>query len=491
MSDRRRTEPTPAITTPATTPAATAPAATPMPAVAPATPGPAVPRRATEPEPHPGLMVMGVVILCSVLAERAILSLSTGGSGGLQLVAFVAPAAAIAAVIRYGASHSLGFMASPRFVFAVLPYLVLDFVLPFLGVMYNRYPERTLWSATEATTALSFLILGAVWSADRRSTGWQFLLLALVANFAYAAGQAIYLAQLPGWQFFGPFHQWDLSLQSIYGELVQARGTGLFFNPNTLGLWCGVGVVLGWAMLPGRWRTIGVVLAVLTLVLSESRGASVALVAAILVGAVSAIASGRLGKLGGVRSVITYAAAIALAAGAALVIEPQGTVFERFSALIAIVTQGPQADANLAGRIDYWSAVVSLNAVYPFGTWGSPEMILGTAIDSSWFRAFAQGSVPYMTLLGLVVASAFTIGSFRWAPQLRMLAVLVAVAGLTETSFSYPPIFMFWMLLGAGLQSNVRAVAEAQILKPAIALRFAGRRRPAPDAPSAAAERAT
>ena len=36
-------------------------------------------------------------------------------------------------------------MTHPVFVFGVLPYLALSAVLPILGVMINRYPERTLF----------------------------------------------------------------------------------------------------------------------------------------------------------------------------------------------------------------------------------------------------------------------------------------------------------------------------------------------------------
>jgi hypothetical protein len=200
---------------------------------------------------------------------------------------------------------------------------------------------------------------------------------------------------------------------------------------------------------------VGITLAILTLLLSESRGASVALIAVLLAGALLAIAGRRLGPARALKSAFTVGGAILLAVAAMLVIEPSGAVFERFAALVDVVTQGPRADANLAGRLDYWSAVGALNSVYPFGTWGSPEFLLGTAVDSSWFRAFAQGSVPYVAMLGLVMVAAVSIGEFRYRQALRLVAVLIAVAGLTETSIGYPAIAIFWMLLGTGLQSSI------------------------------------
>lgn len=432
-----------------------------------------------------GNLIVLFVLFCAVFAERAVIGVSTGGAGILGLVNLLAPLAAAIVVLRYGASQTLGFMASGRFVFAVLPYLLLDATLPVMGIIYNHYTERTLWSITDATTAFSFLVLGACLAsrlgdaAESRNTAesgdvagtawqndagfWRWLFVAMVLQLVYALGQTAYVDGLPGGQIFAPFHDWDLSLQSLYGALVQARGSGLYFNPNELGLWAGMVAILAWTVFPPKMRTAGVIVAIFTLFLSQSRGASVALVSAALVATLLAIVTGRVAVGGTIRSVLTFGLAIALAVGVALVIEPTGAVFGRFAALINVATQGPQADANLAGRIDYWSAVVALNAVYPFGTWGSPEVILGTAIDSSWFRAFAQGSVPYLATLGLVMVAGLTIGEFRYSQPLRLVTVMIAVAGLTQTSMSYPAIALFWMLLGYGLKVSVaeRPVTEA------------------------------
>ena len=42
---------------------------------------------------------------------------------------------------------------------------------------------------------------------------------------------------------------------------------------------------------------------------------------------------------------------------------------------------------------------------------------------------------------------------------LRILAVLIAVASITQTPFGYPASTMFWVLLGAGLQASATARA--------------------------------
>ncbi len=406
-------------------------------------------------------LIIPFVLVCSVLADRAQIAVSTGGRGALPLLVVLAPLAALATVVQYGRRRSLGFVGHAAFVLGVMPYLALTALLPVLGVMFNEYPERTLLSLADATTAFSFLVMGAAISEEEDRSWWPWLLLAMVLQLAYAAGQMVFLSGGPGWQLFTPFHQWDLSLVDL-STFVQARSSGLYLNPNELGLWAGIVVILGWSMLPRRLGGVGIVVGVVTLLLSQSRGASVALAAALVAGGALSVARGRLGA-GALRAVLYFGLAGLLAIAVALVLGPPGELGARFGAMIQVLTQGPGADPNLSGRLDYWAAVVDLNAVYPWGTWGSPELLLGSAVDSSWFRAFAQGSVLYVTTMVLLIGASLTVGEFRHRQALRMVAVLVAVAGLTQTPFSYPSIILFWVLLGAGLQWCVDSRASTHL----------------------------
>jgi hypothetical protein len=410
----------------------------------------------TAPVSRPGWTVIIVfVIACAVVADRLVIGVSTGGRGTLSLLTFVAPAVAMAAVVRNGAALTLGFLRSPVFVFAVAPYLVLTFVLPVLGIMFHGYPERTLIAVNAATTAFSFLVLGATLAPTELRPWRPWIALAIVLQLLYALGQVVYLARGPGWELFGPFHDWDLSLQAFYGSFVQARGTGLYFNPNELGLWAGVAAILAWTILAPRLRIIGVTLAVLTLLVSQSRGASVALVAAVAVGAVLGVVRGRASASGATRAALSVCLAVAVAVTVVVAIEPTQGLVDRFGALLAVWAQGPQADANLAGRLDYWASVLDLNVLYPWGTWGPPELLLGSAVDSSWFQVFAQGSMMYVAALVLLLVAPFGVRSTKFGDALVMLAVLIAVAGLTQTPFSYPAAFLYWGLLGASLQSSI------------------------------------
>ena len=403
-----------------------------------------------------GATAIILFVFAWVLADaRAVLTFATGGRGALPLLTFVAPMAAVYAVARHGTAQTLAFVRSPVFLVGVLPYLAFTFVLPFLGVMFTRYSERTLISAAGATTAFSFMVLGAVASTAPLRQWRPWIVGAILLQLAYAAGQASYLNRWPGWELFSPFHSWDLSLEGVYGTLVQARSSGLFFNPNELGLWAGVAAVLAWTILTPRWRLAGVALAITTLALSQSRGATVALVAAGCVGIAMAFVRGRVNLPGAARTTIFVGMATALAIIVVLLVEPSEGLVDRFSALAAVVAQGPRADANLAGRLDYWASVVDLNAVYPLGTLGPPEALLGSAVDSTWFRVLAQGSVPYLGALVLLLAAPFAIHEPKFGDTLIMITVLFAVAGLTQTPFNYPVALLFWALLGAALQTSV------------------------------------
>ena len=143
-------------------------------------------------------------------------------------------------------------------------------------------------------------------------------------------------------------------------------------------------------------------------------------------------------------------------------VAPSGALVERFGSLVRVVTEGPQADPNLAGRLDYWSAVTALNSVYPWGTLGTPELLLGSAIDSTWFRAFGQGSVIYVTSLIVLLVSSLLVGGSRFSQPLRLITVVVAVAGVTQNPFGYPIIVLYWVVLGAALQASVVATQPAR-----------------------------
>jgi hypothetical protein len=324
-----------------------------------------------------------------------------------------------------------------------------------LGVMLNGYPERTLLSILSATTAVSFLVIGAAISEEEGCSWQRWLLFAIVLQVTYAVGQMVYLSKGPGWELFTVFHQWDLSSVGL-STFIQARSSGLYLNPNELGFWAASAAVLSWQLLRGRVQILGFGLAVVTVLLSQSRGAIIALVAAFVVGGALTIGRGRMSTASVAKAAISAILIVIAAVCVTLLLAPQTNILSRFGALWEVVSQGPAADANLAGRIDYWTAVVGLSARYPWGTLGPVQFLLGSSVDSSWFAAFAQGSVLYLVCLVMLIATGLSLPSSRQGDTLRLLTVVVAVASISQAPLGYPAIVIFWLLLGASLSWSVR-----------------------------------
>ena len=397
------------------------------------------------------------VVASVVLGDRAQLNVATGGRGVLPILQILAPLVALGTAARYGSRSSLGFVALPVFLLGVVPYIAMTAVLPVAGVVFNGYPERTLLSVGEATTAVSFLVVGAALSRVPAGSWSPWIVAAILIQLIYATAQALFLAGGPGSELFAPFHAWDLSYAGA-ADFVQQRSSGLYLNPNELGVWAGGALIMALTLLRSVRRTVAVAGALATLLLSQSRGSTIAVVAALFVMAAIALRRGGINR-SGLATVALLAAGAFVALGAVVAVGPPGLLEDRFGGLVDVFVEGPRAEANLAGRLDYWSAVGVLNSLYPWGTGGSPELLLGTAVDSTWFRVFAQGAAPYVAALVLLLFVAVSMPGFTYRRPLVLLTVLLAVAGLTQTPFNYPIGYLFWVLLGAGLEATYLARA--------------------------------
>jgi hypothetical protein len=309
-------------------------------------------------------------------------------------------------------------------------------------------------SMLSGISAFSFMVIGAALSTDP-GRSWTFWLLVGVAlQLAYAIGQAASLGGGLAAEIFAPFHAWDLSLVDIR-TFVQARSTGLYLNPNELGFWAALATVLSWTLMRGWARYLGVVLAIATLILAESRGSIAALVAAVAVGLVLAWRRGGLGWHT-VRAIAVVAGLLLVVVVVAFELRPSEPGAARLLALVDVLVQGPEADPNLRGRIDFWRSVLDFLDAQPFGSLGSPELAVGTAIDNDWFRALARGSVPYFGAMLLVILTPITIRRGARREALWLSTVVIAVSAVSQIPFDYPAIVLFWVLLGGGIQTQVR-----------------------------------
>jgi hypothetical protein len=393
--------------------------------------------------------LVGFVVLGAMFSSRFGVSLPDFNSD-ISIVTIMAPLVAIATIVRAGPSRTLGFLHNSAFIFLVGPYLALMVVLPWLGVFFNGYEVRTLYALTNVTTWFSFLVIGAAVSGAGLSAWSSWLVVAVVLQCLYALAQAASLGAGPLADVLRPVVEWDYATASD-SYLIRARSSGLFTNPNVLGFWAAMATMLAFTVVSPRVRPFALALALLTLVLSQSRGAAVALLFTCGAGIIGALFLGRIprSQLRGLAGALLL---LVVVAPVVVIVLPTQTA-DRFEALVNVFTQGVAADQNLAGRIDYWAAVTDLNMQeYPLGTWGPPEGLLGTAVDSDWFRAFAQGSIVLVFANMLLLLAPLGVGSYPGRYALVLLAIIIAIAGITQTSLTYPPALLYCALLGSGLQ---------------------------------------
>lgn len=396
------------------------------------------------------MLLLGFVFLCAVLGDRLVLPVSILGSGALPLVPLMAPVVALLTILALGTWRSLGFVYSPAFVVLVLPWILMTTILPLLGVLFNGYAMRTIWDSTGGTTAVSFMIIGAALSVVRNRAWAAWLIVAIVLQLAYSLGQMAFISGFPSGDLFEPLARWDLTFQEPGTDLL-SRSTGLYLNPNELGTWAALATVLAVVFMSAKWRPVGVVMAVALLILSQARGATVAVVVAIALGAFLALMGGRLSSMSLRSAAITVVLLLAVVP-VVLLLGSQGDAVGRFTALFDVLSEGTAGDANLSGRVELWAGVVELSADYPAGTWGPPGVLLEDSVDSAWFGHLAQGSIVYVVFLGLLMLAPFTI---KRAPQryaIWLVGTVVAVASLTQNPLGEPVSVLFWALLGAGLQ---------------------------------------
>ena len=111
---------------------------------------------------------------------------------------------------------------------------------------------------------------------------------------------------------------------------------------------------------------------------------------------------------------------------------------------------GSTADASLSQRFDFWAGASALSALYPLGTFGPPEMLLGTAVDNDWIRLFLQASIAGFAAMGvmLIGGAIFADRSRLCGRALTACSVVLAVCALTQTPLTYPPIALYWLVVG-------------------------------------------
>ncbi len=326
-------------------------------------------------------VILAVLLVVTLLSQRIYLTLPIGQSRPAILELLPIGMAILAALVTIRArGGNLLLFARRDFLLIWCPYLGLSILFPLLGVVTHQYPVRTLAAIQVPVYAISSLVLGAelVRTDPRGMAGWRWaLFIAVLVQGIYAVLQQLVIGNLlpPAWDWV---LNWDISTQRAYGDtVIVGRSAGFYINPNILGAAAGIALLMGICAVRPRlsYAIVGATFA--ALLLSQSRGASVALIVALgflLVLAVRRHNAPRLEQL------VPYAGVVVVvvAGWLALVVSgaPAGTLIGRFGSGISL------QDPNVVGRIEFWEAGMRLLGSHPFGTFGPPEFLLGTAVEA-------------------------------------------------------------------------------------------------------------
>ncbi|MBE0417450.1 MAG: O-antigen ligase family protein [Coriobacteriia bacterium] len=402
----------------------------------------------------------------SLLGDKMVLSTGVGGGVGLlrlgplltialagaMLLVDSGARRAVADVVRWGSPAAL--------------FVAIGAVLPVVGSLID-YPFRTVTAAIVPLSTGAFFFFGVLVARTGADLDRiRYLVLVLVTSIAAVAGLLLFLNNrgitLP---FAVALDQWEIATAEAYGTTwLRGRVGGLYTSPNVLGTLGGLALVCAaFGRVLTRQRIALVVPALAILFVTQSRGVMVGTFLAIAVGWLSRERSRRRVRW---QSVLTWALIAVLAAGAvvgAAAVFPQyiAALSERINSAARILTEGVQADRNFAGRVAFWGSAWELLQQRVLGTFGPPEMMLGSAVDNDYLRFALQGGFLYagawVFYLAWLMRTGLRDGADRFVGA---GAVFLAFIALTQIPSTYVMIVgIFSLFVGMHIeQIRVRAI---------------------------------
>lgn len=415
-------------------------------------------------------LLAAVLAAYAVLGDRLLLVAGSGGSGRLPLGLVLGVGLAVVLLVASPpARHALTALVmrgTPMVLF-----LALGAMLPVVGVVFG-YPPRTLLASAVPVMALGFVLLGDRFSAESEAGGLKRLgavMLWVTAPSALAAvAQTLHYGgiDLPGVQ---ALIDWDVRTAAIYGhEVISGRATGLYDNPNALGVAGAIGLMWGLFAEPPRVRRLVILgSSMLMLVLAQARGVTTGVLTALAVVLFMSLVPSAEERAAG-RSRAAWMPALLVGAGGAAVValalpEVWAKALERFVSAFEVMSQGVAASPDLSARLDAWRGAGTLAATYVFGTFGPPELLLGVAADNDYVKLGLQGGMLYVAFYVSMFVWVFMRAKATAVPMLyRSLAVVFLVSSLSQSNSSFTPFLgLFYALVGVGLGSLTARRAQA------------------------------
>ena len=414
-----------------------------------------------------------ILALChTAFSERLVLRMATGGRGMIGATSFLFPPFVLLALVFPFWPELRRLLRFRPFLGYWMPFLALSFLLPFAGVLLTGAPGRSIFASWMALIPMGYVALGAAGQFSLEGAGkllGRFFLFAVLAHLGLAILQTLgQFRQMPG--ILQTIYDWDFQFKFTFQQdnIILARATGLYLNPNSLGVWSILALWISFFMLEGKQRVIGTLGAFGTLVLCQSRGSLLAFfVSASVLGISWILAHSDRAQ----RRKVTLAVAAGLGlvtfilipgmADSALVrlrgVPGVGGILERYTSGAKVVSQGVQADTSFSGRTELWKASLDYLADHPFGTLTSPGLATNLPQDSQFVSSLEQGSFYLLgALLLVLLGGARLVG--RTEPEARALAAAslgMMVNGISAVPFSVAASDPFWLLVGVYVAKQI------------------------------------
>jgi O-antigen ligase len=259
-----------------------------------------------------------------------------------------------------------------------------------------------------------------------RARGVSLKSLVVLLLIAGAVQGIVAIAQsFPAISSLGPFQ----ALQSVV-PFLPGRATGLFNNPNTLGVVEAIILVIAILVGPPRWTLPLVALCAAGLILSVSREALFGLIVGLILIGVQQF-----------RGRAPWLLVVLIAGAVVLWVFPSS--HETFD------PSGYGTDADLVRRFDLWRAGLDLVARSPFFGYGTDLFATGTVTDNAYVGWMVSGG-----LTGLLL---WMIGVIGVTPR-RLFPVLAAMLAISTlgNAFAGPSLAVFLAICGAVVTEEAR-----------------------------------
>lgn len=393
-----------------------------------------------------------------LFAERFVLKIETGGKGIVSIPALISFLLVFYILLK-SKGKALEVFKSKFFIYW-WPFVILTVLFPILGVLLTNYPLRTMLNLN-VLSEISFVVVG-YW-VSKRMGFWEsifskYLVVAIIVEFLYSFFQLLYrIGYFHGylWEIFA---SWDLISQQLYASPIFGRSIGTFVNPNILGFWAITVFGLSLYLTKGWLKYLSLILSFFTLILSQSRGCLFGLLFAIGIILIFNLLTFK--KISFTQFLSGYIFFMVVMFVMIFIVKldlVSYVAFERFKSGIGVFLYGVSADQNFLTRVEVWKQSLRLFKKYPLGTFGPPELILGTAVDNDWIRLLLQGGIIYvasfliMIFAGILIpkSTGSKVGKF-----LLYMSLTLPVVAISETPTIYIPMAIYWFGLGLFLQKN-------------------------------------